>query len=124
VYATKQITPLDHEIAEEWIRDVPTGALHDVHGVDAVRRTQPGGWTWTVCVSAMEFIREDPLESTLRHEIASALRGVGGVVQAEEEDREVWILRGEPTGRALVDAVGAVLDRHERAIREHYDALI
>ena len=72
----------------------------------------------------MEFIREDPLESTLRHEIASALRGVGGVVQAEEEDREVWILRGEPTGRALVDAVGAVLDRHERAIREHYDALI
>ena len=118
MYATKQIEPRDAEITEEWVRDVPMGPSHDVHGVDATKHAQPGGWTWTVSVSAMEFVREEPLESTLRREIIAAMRGVPGVVQAEEEDREVWILRGDPTGHALVEAIAGVIDTHALAIRD------
>jgi hypothetical protein len=123
VYATKQNEAVDDEIAEEWGRDIPLGPAHDVHGVNANKYAKPAkGWTWTVFVSAMEFIREEPLESTLRREIAAALLGVPGVLQAEEEDREVWILRGEPTGRAIVDAVAAVVDAHAAEIRRGIDA--
>jgi hypothetical protein len=123
VYATKQITPLDREIVEEWVRDIPLGPAHEALGVDASKHPQSGGWTWTVFVSAMEFVREEPLESKLRGAIITALRNVDGVLQAESEDREVWIVRGEPSGRALVDAVADVVDAHEFAIRDHIASL-
>lgn len=80
----------------------------DVRGVEAVRVDHMGGWQVTVAV--MEFVREDPLESELRRRIAAALRSVEGVETVEEEDREVWFITGRAAGRALVQAVGEVVD--------------
>jgi hypothetical protein len=121
MYAAKQIEPLDDEIAEEWLRDIPAGVAHDAQGVDVTKQAGAGEWAWRVTVSAMEFIREDPLESMLRAEIVTALRAVAGVKRAEADDREVWVVDGTPTGQALVDAVGAVVDRHADAIRAGFD---
>jgi hypothetical protein len=124
VYPTKQCEPLDDKVAAEWTRDIDDDDANAIHGVDADRSTGDPKWPWRILVSAMEFICEDPLESTLRREIAAALRGVPGVLEAEEDsgDREAWVVRGEPSGRALVDAVGAVVDAHADAIRACMDA--
>ncbi|GAA1896915.1 hypothetical protein [Actinomadura bangladeshensis] len=101
----QQIQPLDSRIAEEWVRrtDEP-----DLRAVSA-SKLREGPW-WNVSVPVMEFIRADPLESELRRRIAHALSGVSGVTGAEEEDREVWTVTGDPTGGALVEAVARVVD--------------
>ena len=110
MYPTKQIEPLDSEIGEAWSRDLPATSSREIHGVEASRWRADTPWRWQVTVSAMEFVRAAPLEPVLRRLIIEALRAVPGVLQAEEEDREVWVIRGEPRGGALVDAVAAVVD--------------
>ena len=65
---------------------------------------------WHIGVDVMEFIRDVPLEGQLRTRILAALRAVPGVEEAAEEDREVWMVRGNPSGAALVDAVATVVD--------------
>ncbi len=50
-------------------------------------------------------------------------RGVAGVTEAGEEDREVWTVQGTPNGGALVDAVGAVLDARAAQSRAEIDRL-
>jgi hypothetical protein len=80
----------------------------EVRGVEAARRDDAGGWQVTVAV--MEFVREDPLEGKLRRRIAAALRSVGGVDTAVEEDTEVWFVTGAPSGEALVRAAAEVVD--------------
>ena len=107
-FPARQQKPADEEIAEEWVREIPDPHDRELHGVDAVKLRSDG--LWQVSVYVMEFIRDVPLEDTLRARIPAALRAVPGVVDLREEDREVWSVRGTPTGSALVDAVAPVVD--------------
>ena len=118
-YATKQTPPLDEEIAEEWNRDIADPNERSVHGVCVTKELAPQPWRWRVSVYAMEHVRDVPLERELRREIAKALRAVPEVIDACEEDREVWRVNGAPTGRALVDAVAAVVDARGDEIRAY-----
>lgn len=101
----QQLKPLDSAIAEEWARK--TGEP-DLRAVSASKLRQ-GPW-WSVGVAVMELIRTDPLESELRDGIAAALTAVPGVTGVEEEDREVWSVTGDASGKALVEAVAQVVD--------------
>lgn len=93
---------------QEWDRRTDDD---DLRGVSATQVETTGRWSWTVGVAAAEFLREDPLEGELRAAVAAAIRSVAGVVEVAEGDREVWILSGEPSGEALVRAVGDAVDR-------------
>jgi hypothetical protein len=99
----------DEEVdgAEGWERltDEP-----EVRGVEATRHDVDSGWTWSVGVSVMEFIREDPLESEIRNAMLAALVAVPRATAVAEEDREVWIVAGDPSGDALVRAAADVVD--------------
>jgi hypothetical protein len=98
----RRVQPLDPSITEAWARETDEP---DLRAVDALK--VPGGWQVDVWV--MEFIRTE-LETELRERLASALRGVGGVASAEEEDREVWFVTGNPSGQALAEAAAGVVD--------------
>jgi hypothetical protein len=110
----------DEEILEEWSRVTDQ---HDLFGVGAVRTESDGPWQWTVLVSIMEFVREEPLESQLRTAIDAALRSVSGVTDVEEEDREVWIIDGTPIGPSLVEAVATAIDALAPEIAAYYNDL-
>lgn len=92
--------------AEAWERAVDDP---DLRGVDVQRMDHPD-WTWEVFVSVAEFLREGPLEHELRTGVDAALRAVPGVTEVVEEDRELWLVRGDAAGPALVAAVGVVVD--------------
>ena len=96
---------LDDDTDEAWERvtDDP-----DFLGVDATHIA--GESWWQVGVAVAEFVRQDPLERELRQRIARALGGVHGVQGVDEEDREVWLVTGTPSGEALVQAVAQVVD--------------
>jgi len=98
------IPPEDEEVGEQWQRltDDP-----DLRGVDASRDE---GGEWRIGIMAAEFIREEPLESEFRKGVDSALRSVSGVTNVWEEDRELWVAEGSPSGRDLVAAVAAYMD--------------
>ena len=89
----------------------------DVCGVEAIKAADP--WVWSVTITAMEFVREDPLESDLRERVSRALRSVPGVADVAEEDREVWIVSGSPSGEDLVRAGASVVDAFADRIRSH-----
>lgn len=74
-------------------------------------------WTWGLYVNAMEFVRDEPLESELRGAIDEAVRSVDGVEDVVEEDREVWAISGDPDGRMLFEAIGGVIDTFAPRIR-------
>ena len=69
----------------------------------------------------MEVVRDDPLESELRRAIDAAARSVAGVEGVVEEDREIWLISGNPDGRQLFDAIGAVVDTFAPQIRKVVD---
>jgi hypothetical protein len=94
---------------EEWSRETDTPHVRELHGVEAAKWREPRD-LWRVTVWVMEFVREEPLEGELRARIAAALRAVPGVTKVLEADREAWDVHGEPSGAALVSAVGAVVD--------------
>jgi hypothetical protein len=94
---------------ESWIRETNEPELLNI---EAVRGEEVGDWQWQVTIWLMEYVREDPLESQLRVAIAAALRAVPGVIRAEEDDREVWVIDGEPSGEDLVRAIAPVLDEY------------
>lgn len=109
--------PDDHAGTQEaWQRltDDP-----DVRGVEAGRHEGPEGWYWNVTIGVAGFLREDPLETELRQRIGSALRGVDGVADVAEEDREVWYVTGTPSGEALVRAAAKVVDDLADRARSH-----
>lgn len=91
----------------------------DLRNVEA-HKSEDGGWQVTVWVA--EFVREDPLERELREGIASALRAVPGVAAVAEEDREVWEVRGEPSGEALLLAAATVVDALADRARTYLDS--
>lgn len=94
----------------------------DVRGVEAIK-VGDGEWPWQVIVAVAEFVRDDPLETELRERMASALRAVPGVTDVAEEDREVWIVDGEPSGEALVRAAARVVDDLASRARVFMDGL-
>lgn len=108
-FPARQQKPADDELAEEWTREIADPHDRDVFGVGAVK-LRSGNGQWQVTVYVMEFIRDIPLEDTLRTRIPAALSSVPGVVEVREDDREVWGVHGAPSGSALVDAVAHVVD--------------
>jgi len=68
-------------------------------------------------------LREDPLEAELRERIDSALRGVDGVVDVAEEDREVWYVAGTPSGETLLRAAVQVVDDLADSARSYIASL-
>ena len=67
------------------------------------------GWPWQIDIPVAEFVREEPLETTFRTRVQDAIR-VEGITEVAEEDREVWLARGQADGEAIARAVGDVLD--------------
>ena len=65
---------------------------------------------WQLWVGVAEHLREEPLESEMRREIARALAAVPGVTDVTEGDREIWDVNGTPSPEALLEAAGAVVD--------------
>jgi hypothetical protein len=111
---------LDEDRAESWERltDEP-----DVLGVDASLITAGAEPYWSVWVRAAELVRQDPLESQLRHQMAGALAAVDGADNVWEEDREAWGVLGPASGEALVRAASDVLDRLAPSLRLHVAGL-
>lgn len=105
---------MDEEFDQSWTRltDEP-----EVRGVNAERWRDEDTWPWQVTVWAMEFVREDPLETEIREKVAAAIRAVPGVRAVMEEDLEVWVIKGDPDGGALVNAVAKVIDALAPRIR-------
>ncbi|WP_145061433.1 hypothetical protein [Engelhardtia mirabilis] len=115
----EQIQPADDEILEEWSRVTKE---RDLLGAGASRSSNED-WPWTVFVSVMEFVRVEPLESELAAAISSALADVSGVKEAHHDDRETWIISGQPDGSALVHAAAKVVDRFAPRTRAVLDDL-
>lgn len=112
-----QHTPPDHLRGDErWHRPTDDPGIGEV---EVIRSMANGPWQWTVVVSVMELIREDPLETDIRQAMIAELRAVPGVVRASEDDREVWIVDGSPSGEMLTQAAANVIDRFAQRCREH-----
>ncbi len=103
----------------EWVRRTDDD---DVRGVGALQRQVDGRWSWQVEVWAAAFLREEPLESLLRTAVDAAIRSVPGVMEVAEQDREVWVLSGDPDGESLVWAVGEAVDLLASRARAYLDA--
>jgi len=80
----------------------------DARGVEV---SAAGDGTWTVFVSVAEFLRDEPLESEMRTAVAQAISEVPGVDRWYEEDREVWVVLGNPDPEGLLQEVGSAVDR-------------
>jgi hypothetical protein len=117
----RQIEPADGEIREEWVR---LTSEPDSGGVGAHRLGEElRPWEWYVTIWAMEFVRAELLESELRRSVDRALRAVPGVQDVREEDREVWVVAGSPTGDALTQAAAELVDEYLDRIRAHIATL-
>jgi hypothetical protein len=115
----RKVEPADSGVLEQWERVTDE---EEIFGVSASRTAQPK-WKWQVFVAAAEFVREEPLESTLVERITSALKKVEGVKAVAHEDREVWIIEGDPSGEALVRAASTALDSLAPQLRKHMESL-
>lgn len=115
----EQIDPENKELREEWVRVTEE---KDILGVCATR-TSHSDWPWQVSIYVAEFVRSEPLQSELFDAITAALNGVPGVTRAAQEDREVWAVKGNVAGDALVRACSVALDRLAQSLREAYAAL-
>lgn len=114
----RQVDPIDETLLEEW-QSVTDDV--EVLGVDAYRH-DADTWPWQVFVSALEFVRSEPLETELATAITDALQIVHGVERAVREDREVWAIEGSPSGDDLVRATVLALGKHELQIRQAVEA--
>ena len=110
----RRITPADSEISEEWVR---VTTEEDILGIDATR-SKRGLWKWNISIYAAEFVREDALANRLDKAVTSAIRSVLGVKLVAHEDREVWILQGDPKGDDLVRACAVAIDQLAPEIRK------
>jgi hypothetical protein len=122
-FEIRQTSPSDEEIVESWNREIADPRVRQYHGVEAYK-TRDEKWPWNVSVWVMEFARDPPLEPALRTRIAVALKGVEGVVDVVEGDRELWLVRGTPSGRALADAVAPIVDEFAPEMKAYVEANI
>ncbi|MGA7832332.1 MAG: hypothetical protein WCA21_15345 [Terracidiphilus sp.] len=115
----KQVNPMDEEVLEEWVR-----VTDDKHilGVCATR-IKNSNWPWHVGIYVAEYIRAEPLQSELQLAITNALNAIPGVTGARQEDREVWVVQGNVSGRSLILASAIALDRLADATRSAYENL-
>ena len=111
---------LDEASDEGWERSVDD---QDLRGVSAYRITLGEPVYWSVGVAVAEFLREDPLESELRQQMAAALGAVPGVDFVAEEDRELWYVTGDPSGESLIRAAAQVVDHLADRARAYLDGL-
>ena len=93
----------------------------DILGVGASK--ERGDRYWSVFVNAAEFVREEPLESEFRNVVANALSRVKGVTSVKEEDREVWLVKGDAQGSELVLATVKALHTIYPKLRAYIDSL-
>jgi len=115
----ERVQPQDEEIREEWARVTNE---KDILGV-CVARMSSEDWPWHVSIYVAEFIRTEPLQSELFDSITAALTNVAGVTRVVHEDREVWVLQGEPAGEKLIHACSAALETLAPSLRKAYAAL-
>jgi hypothetical protein len=111
---------LREDAGEGWERLVDDA---DIRGISAYRIVLGQQPYWSVEVSLAEFLREEPLESELRRQMATALEAVPGAEVVDEEDRESWFVSGSPSGEALVRAAGQVVDQLAARARAYLDSL-
>jgi hypothetical protein len=98
-----RVDPTDEEVEEEWARET------DDDFRDMTASKWPDG-VWQLWVGLSEHLREEPLESEMRRDMARALTAVPGVTGVTEGDRELWDLEGNPSPEALIAAAGSVVD--------------
>ena len=112
----RQVEPQDDELVEEWVR--VTDEEH-ILGVCATRSSNTE-WPWHVSIYVAEYIRTAPLQSELHDTITAALSCVPGVARAVQEDREVWVVKGDVAGDTLVRACSTALNGLAGALRRAY----
>ena len=93
----------------------------DVYGVEVMSYTEYKPNAWQVVVSAMEFVREDPLEAEIRGALAEALRRVPGVSEVIEEDREVWVVVGPTSGQPIAQVAADLIESFGPRITDFID---
>lgn len=120
-FEIRQTPSTDGDTIESWSRVIEDLRLGQYHGVEAFK-TRHDKWPWNVSVSVMELVRDPPLEPVLRTRIAAALKGVEGVAEVIEGDRELWLVRGTPSGRSLVIAVASIVDELAPEIKVYVEA--
>jgi hypothetical protein len=119
LFSIKRVDPSSEEVGESWSREIVNPLDRSRFGVDASKSAVDQRWPWQVNVWAMSGIRDNSLEKELRRAIMKALRAVPGVLGTKEGDREFWIVRGAPSGDALVTAVAAVVDSYAAELRAY-----
>lgn len=108
---------------DEWGRRLSDDD-QDVFGVSvSLNRGVGDAPFWSVLVAPMEFCRTDPLESELAQALTLALAAVPRVSRAIEEDREIWLVEGDPSGPDLVRAASLVVDSFRDRIENELDLL-
>lgn len=115
----KRVTPLDENILESWERITKE---RDISGV-GVSKLSETGYSWQVFVNVAEFIRKEPLQSKLFAAVSQALLKVPGVSSVVQEDREVWLVKGNPTGEELVRYCAQVLNDLYPQLKVEYQGL-
>ncbi len=110
----ERVAASDLDVAESWAHRTDAG---DVLGVEAVRLSDPGEWPWQVQVSVADFLRAAPLDVELGISIDRAIRSIDGVADVQHAEHDVWIVRGAPSGEALVNGVVAAMERFAARIR-------
>jgi hypothetical protein len=96
----------------------------DIRGVGATRSADFGPFQWQVWVAVAEFLRSEPLQSELWDGVTTALAAVPGVTAVHHEDRETWVVIGNPTEEALTSAAAEVVDGLADRSRQHYSDLL
>jgi nucleoid DNA-binding protein len=109
-----RVMPADTINEERWRREIAEPRARDLHDVVAARGH--GSALWSVTVYALQFLHDVPLEAELRSQVAAVLRAVPGVTGVEDGELE-WLVRGAPSGTALVEAVAPVVDDLAREAR-------
>jgi hypothetical protein len=115
----RERTPLDETVLEEWER---VTTERDVSGV-GVSKISETGYSWQVFINVAEFIRKEPLQGQLFTAISQALLDVPGVTSAVQEDREVWLVKGSPTGEELVRHCSRALNNMYPQLKAEYESL-
>jgi hypothetical protein len=115
----RNVSVHDEEVLEEWQRSTAEPAIRNVYAT----KVSQTGWSWQVSFGILEFVREDPLRGELLMAITDELTGLDGVDQVAQDDTEVFVVRGSPTGEDLVRAAGRAVDALSGRLREHYDQL-
>ena len=110
----EQFEPSDDEVIEEWNRKCEQH-LRDIHGVNALKLKDNGDYPWVIYFGAGEFIREEPFFTKMNDAIYEALTSLENVNEVHAEDREKYIVSGNPSGHELVKVVSEAIDNFAKS---------